>query len=57
MYVFKERACMPEQLQNIIWMAEELDFNLQSELKAETEAAVLQFLELVANPAVTHWLY
>lgn len=48
---------MPEQLQNILWMGEEMDFNLQPEDKAQTRASIQEFLNLVANPALSHWLY
>jgi len=48
---------MPEQLQNILWMAEEIDFALQPELKSEVRTSINEFLEVVANPALCHWLY
>ena len=48
---------MPEQLQNILWMGEEMDFNLRPEDKTQARASIQEFLKLVANPALTHWLY
>lgn len=48
---------MPEQLQNILWMSEELTFDLRSEQKADAAASIKRFLEVTTNPALTHWLY
>jgi len=54
----KERAQkMPEQLQNILWMAEELDFDLPSEKKEKAKQVIGEFLRLTANPLLSHWLY
>jgi len=47
---------MPE-LQNILWMAEEMDFNLEPRLKPKARASIQEFLNLVANPRLSHWLY
>jgi len=48
---------MPEQLQNILWMAEELDFDLPSEKKEKAKQVIGEFLRLTANPLLSHWLY
>jgi len=48
---------MPEQLQNILWMGEEMDFNLQPESKEEVRESIQEFLNVAANPALNHWLY
>ena len=48
---------MPEKLQNILWMGEELDFNLDPVAKEEAKASIKSFLELTSNPAFSHWLY
>lgn len=48
---------MPDRLKNILWMGEELDFSLQPEDKEEAKGAVARFLELAANPTLTHRLY
>lgn len=48
---------MPEQLQNILWMGEELDFELQPKLKSEAKTTISRFLEITANPALSHCLY
>lgn len=57
MYLLLERAAMPEQLQNILWMSEELAFDLRSEQKADAVTSIKRFLEVATNPALTHWLY
>lgn len=51
------KGIMPEQLQNILWMGEEMDFNLRPEDKAQAKTSIQEFLNLVANPALSHWLY
>lgn len=48
---------MPESLKNILWMSEELDFSLQPEDKEEAKGVAARFLELAANPTLTHRLY
>lgn len=48
---------MPEQLQNILWMGEEMDFNLRPEDKPLARASIQEFLNLVANPILSHCLY
>jgi len=54
----KERAQkMPEQLQNIFWMAEELDFDIESKNRERANSDIVKFLELTANPMFFHWLY
>ena len=47
---------MPE-LQNILWMSEELDFQVQPGLKAEAKSIINQFLGRTANPSLRHWIY
>lgn len=48
---------MPERLQNILWMAEELDFKFQPEDKIQARASIEEFLAVAAQPALSHWLY
>ncbi len=48
---------MPEKLKNILWMGEELDFELRPDAKAEAKALIARFLRLTANPTLSHWLY
>jgi len=48
---------MPEKLQNIMWMGEELDFELNPDSKNEAKSAIFEFLELAANQSLSHWLY
>jgi hypothetical protein len=48
---------MPKQLENILWMAEELDFSCPAESRNEVRQTMKQFLEISANPALQHCLY
>ncbi|MCL4208011.1 hypothetical protein KJZ63_00025 [Patescibacteria group bacterium] len=48
---------MPEQLQNIFWMAEELDFDIESKNRDQANSDIVKFLELTTNPMFSHWLY
>lgn len=48
---------MPEQLQNILWMSEELDFQMQPSLKTEAKNLISEFLERTASPWLSHWVY
>lgn len=48
---------MSEQLRNIIWMAEELDFELKPEDAAEAESSINAFLESAAAPGLSHSVY
>lgn len=48
---------MPEQLKNILWMSEELDFQMKPSLKNEAKTIINQFLERTANPQLSHWVY
>lgn len=51
------KGIMPEQLQNILWMGEEMDFHLRPDDKEPVRASIQEFLNVVANPALSHWLY
>lgn len=49
---------MSEQLTNIIWMAEQLDFNgLSEQASQQLKNAMSAFLESAANPALAHSVY
>lgn len=48
---------MSEQRRNIIWMAEELDFELQPETAAQAELEINAFLESAANTELSHSVY
>ena len=48
---------MSQELQNILWMAEELDFRLPPKLAHEAEQHIANFLESAANPALNHRVY
>lgn len=48
---------MPEKLQNILWMVEELDFDIEAKNRRQANSDIVKFLELTANPMFSHWLY
>lgn len=48
---------MPELLKNILWMAEELDFQVDSGSKEEARTLIKQFLDLTVNQELSHCLY
>ena len=48
---------MSEQRRNIIWMAEELDFELPPDTVAQTELEINAFLESAANKSLNHTVY
>ena len=48
---------MSERLQNILWMAEEIDFELQPKSRDQAISAIEEFLVIAANPELSHRLY
>lgn len=52
-----ERINMSEKLQNILWMAEELDFTIQSPDQTKAEQTINQFLESAGNTTLSHSVY
>lgn len=48
---------MSEQLNNILWMTEELDFSIDPSLQPQATEAIETFLESTAAPELVHWLY
>lgn len=48
---------MPELLKNILWMAEELDFQASLNSKQELQRLATQFIDLTANKEFNHYLY
>lgn len=48
---------MSEQLKNILWMAEELDFELTPASAVEAGETIRAFLESAAAPGLAHSVY
>lgn len=49
---------MSEQQTNIMWMAEQLDFNdLSEQASQQLKSAMTAFLESAVNPALAHSVY
>jgi hypothetical protein len=46
-----------QQLKNVLWMAEELDFQVQPEDKEEAKLLLNAFLESATNKDFSHSLY
>lgn len=48
---------MPEQIKNILWMAEELDFEMVSSQKPEAKQIMNKFLEATGVEGLNHRVY
>jgi hypothetical protein len=46
-----------QELQNVLWMAEELDFQVKPSLIGQAEGLINSFLESAANLAFSHSVY
>jgi hypothetical protein len=48
---------MSEQLNNVLWMAEEIDFELPAERQTDAERAIATFIESAGGTALRHLIY